>query len=94
MYEPYTVSNSKFWAIIIAILLSNKLPGFHKHNIKHFQQKSTNLINTKFTEGCIPITWKLAEVVPHLQRGEREMATNNRPFSHYNYQPCPKLLNG
>ena len=46
VYEPYTVSNSKFRAIIIAILLSNKSPGFHKDNIKRFPQKSTNLKNT------------------------------------------------
>jgi hypothetical protein len=41
----------------------------------------TNIINKSLMSSTYPDVWKLAEVIPLLKEGDREVASNNRPLS-------------
>ena len=73
---------------IIMNMPSNKSPGYDKINIRvikaclpHILNVVTEIVNTSLIRGQFPRDWKLAEVVPHLKEGDREVSGNNRSIS-------------
>ena len=67
---------------------TNKSPGpdiVHMRVIKDslptILMPLTNIINKSLMSSTYPDVWKLAEVIPLLKEGDREVASNNRPLS-------------
>ena len=80
--------NSKQAQQIIALLPSNKAPGFDKistHVIKDglsvILSTITHVLNASLARGVFLGGWKQAEVTPIPKEGDHEQPCNNRPIS-------------
>ena len=67
---------------------SNKSPGHNKIPFKAYKDclssilpSVTDLINTSLSSSVLPISWKIAEVVPIPKTDDYELPNNNLPIS-------------
>ena len=65
----------------------NKSPGPDKVNARSLNSLPvilgplTEIINCSLSTSTFPTAWKIAEVIPFLNEGDNEVASNNRPLS-------------
>ena len=73
---------------IITTMPSNKSPGPDKISTLIIKDclpvilgPLKDIINNTFTTSTFPESWKIAEIIPLLEEGDHEVASNNRPLS-------------
>ena len=86
---------------IIALLPSNKAPGFHKisthvinDGLSVILSLITHVINASLASGIFPGGWKQAEVTPIPKQGDHEQPCTNRLISllHVLSNVCERIL--